>query len=146
MTRLAPGATSLHTRCDLSPTWVLVLQNQVVALPTRVFVLLARVFLLPPRVFVLQTRAEETANPVAAAQTPNVELRVRVRRAQESEDVMENDRARITESVNRAYEADDQTLDPFLEALQLATLLRDPWRSATRPAKGRGARRERRGP
>ncbi len=33
----------------------------------------------------------------------------------------------ITESLDRVYEKVDQTPDPFLEALHLATLTRDPW-------------------
>ncbi len=33
----------------------------------------------------------------------------------------------ITESLNRVYEKVDQTPDPFLESLQLATLKRNPW-------------------
>ena len=33
----------------------------------------------------------------------------------------------ITEALNRVYEKVDQTPDPFLETLQLATLTRDPW-------------------
>lgn len=36
-------------------------------------------------------------------------------------------RTGITDSLNRVYEKVDQTPDPFLEALQLATLTRDPW-------------------
>lgn len=33
----------------------------------------------------------------------------------------------ITEALNRVYEKVDQSLDPLQEALQLATLTRDPW-------------------
>ncbi len=33
----------------------------------------------------------------------------------------------ITEALNQVYERVDQTPDPVLEALQLATLKRDPW-------------------
>ncbi len=36
-------------------------------------------------------------------------------------------RSGITESLNRVYEKVEQTPDPFLETLQLATLTRDPW-------------------
>lgn len=35
--------------------------------------------------------------------------------------------AGITESLNRVYAKVEQTPDPFLEALQRATLMRDPW-------------------
>lgn len=33
----------------------------------------------------------------------------------------------ITKSLNRVYEKVDQTPDPILEALHLATLTREPW-------------------
>jgi biotin operon repressor len=36
-------------------------------------------------------------------------------------------RTGITESLNRVYAKVDQTPDPFLEALQMVTLMRDPW-------------------
>ncbi len=36
-------------------------------------------------------------------------------------------RTGITDSLNRVYEKVDQTPDPILEDLQLATLTRDPW-------------------
>jgi metal-responsive CopG/Arc/MetJ family transcriptional regulator len=41
--------------------------------------------------------------------------------------VKAHDRGRITESLNRVYEEIDQSPDPVLETLQLATLRRDPW-------------------
>ena len=41
--------------------------------------------------------------------------------------VQAQNRNGITEALDRVYEKIDQTPDPFLEALQLATLKRDPW-------------------